>query len=515
MADRPSLILILGDQLSPEISSLRNADRDRDIVLMCELRDETGYVGHHKQKLVLILSAMRHFASELEADGWTVDYVRLTDRDNTHSFSQEVARALKRHKPGKVVVTEAGEWRVQQMLDGWPADLDIDVDCRPDKRFICSKAKFEDWAEGRKEFRMEHFYREMRRDTGLLMDGDKPEGGKWNFDHDNRKPAKEDLFLPKRLRFKPDEITREVIALVEKEFPDNFGSLDNFGWAVTAKDAERAFDDFLKTSLADFGTYQDAMLSDRPFLYHGLISSYINLGLLDPLAVCRAVAEAYGSGKAPLNAAEGFIRQIIGWREYVRGIYWLKMPDYREKNALSAKNPLPWFYWSGETDMNCLRQAIGQTRDEAYAHHIQRLMVTGTFALLAGIDPHAVHEWYLAVYIDAFEWVELPNTLGMSQYADGGLLGSKPYAASGAYINRMSNYCEDCAFDVKSRTGKNACPFNYLYWDFIARHEKRLGSNPRMRQIYATWHKMDAGDRKDARKQATEFLETLCADTQR
>lgn len=509
VTDHRSIVLILGDQLSLAIASLSVADKTRDVVLMCEVAEETTYVRHHRQKIAFVLSAMRHFASELGEQGWQVDYVTLDDPENTGSFGGEVERALKRHGASRIVVTEAGEWRVQEMIDGWRQRFGVEVDCLPDRRFLCSHAEFEEWAEGRRELRMEYFYREMRRKTGLLMQDGKPEDGRWNFDTENRKSAKDDLFLPQRRRFKPDETTRTVLDLVRERFADHFGDLEPFGWAVTRDDAEAAFDDFLATSLADFGTYQDAMVKSRPFLFHGLVSAYINVGLLDPLDVCRKVERAWRDGRAPLNAAEGFIRQIIGWREYVRGIYWLKMPDYATGNALGATRPLPWFYWSGETDMACLSEVVTQTRREAYAHHIQRLMVTGTFALLAGIDPAKVHDWYLSVYIDAFEWVELPNTLGMSQYADGGLLGSKPYAASGAYINRMSDYCARCRYDVKQRTGPDACPFNALYWDFMARNEKALRGNARLRQVYATWDRMKPDDQEALRRSAATFLKTL------
>lgn len=505
----PSLVLILGDQLSPAMTSLAAAERGRDVVLMCEVMEEATYVKHHKQKIALIFSAMRHFAAELRAAGWRVDYVTFEDDGNTGSFTGEVGRAVARHAPDRIVVTEAGEWRVNAMIDGWRAAFGLDVDCLPDRRFVCSRPEFEDWAEGRKALRMEWFYREMRRKTGLLMDGAAPAGGKWNFDHDNRERLEGDLFLPRRRRFAPDETTRAVLDLVARRFPGHFGDLDGFGWGVTRADAEAALDDFLDAAAAKFGAYQDAIVAGAPFLYHSLISPYLNIGLLDPLEVCRAVEARYRAGRIPINSAEGFIRQIIGWREYVRGIYFLKMPEYREMNALSATRDLPWFYWSGETDMACLADAIGQTRKHAYAHHIQRLMVTGTFALIAGIDPRQVHEWYLAVYADAFEWVELPNTLGMSQFADGGLLGSKPYAASGAYIDRMSDHCGSCRYDVRKRTGEGACPFNALYWDFVDRNAAHLRANPRMATVYASWDRMDPAAKQEIRAHARAVLEGL------
>jgi deoxyribodipyrimidine photolyase-related protein len=361
----------------------------------------------------------------------------------------------------------------------------------PDTRFVASKADFTTWADGRKQYRMEFFYREMRRKTGLMMDGDQPAGGQWNFDHDNRKAAKPDLLRPKPPRFPPDAVTQDVIALVRQRFPDHFGRIEPFGWATDRAGALQALDHFVTHALPDFGDYQDAMLEGDATLYHALISPYLNIGLLDPLEVCRAVEAAWAAGRAPINAAEGFIRQIIGWREFVRGIYFHEGPDYPQRNALGHTRALPPLYWGAPTRMACMSAAVGQTRDMAYAHHIQRLMVTGNFALLAGVDPRQVHEWYLSVYIDAFEWVESPNTVGMSQFADGGVVGSKPYVSSGAYIDRMSDHCRGCHYSVKDKTGDKACPFNLLYWHFLTRHRDRFQGNPRMAQMYRTWDKMD------------------------
>ncbi len=503
------VVLVLGDQLSMDISSLRSARKTRDVVLIAEVHDEATYVRHHKKKIAFLFSAMRHFAAELRGEGWHVDYVELDDKSNTGSFPGEVARALKRHDAAGVVVTEPGEWRVAQMIEAWPDELGVSVDVLDDDRFICSRDEFSTWAEGRKSLRMEHFYREMRRKTGLLMDGGEPVGGQWNFDHDNRKPAKADLFMPAVRRFEPDETTREVLDLVASRFGNHFGDLEPFWFATTRGDARQVLDHFIAEALPRFGDFQDAMLRDERFLYHSLISGYINAGLLGPLEVCRAVEAAHARGDAPINAVEGFIRQIIGWREYVRGIYWLKMPDYADANFFGNARSLPDFYWTGETGMACLSHAIGQTREEAYAHHIQRLMVTGNFALIAGVDPHEVHEWYLMVYIDAYEWVEMPNTIGMSQFADGGLLGSKPYAASANYISKMSDYCSGCRYDAKSRAGENACPFNFLYWDFLARNEDKLKDNRRMAMIYGTWRKLDANEKRAIRAKARAFLDDV------
>ncbi len=506
-----TLIPILGDQLSLDLSSLRGADQATARILMMEVADETTYVRHHKQKIAYILSAMRHHAARLRGLGWQVEYVALDDPDNSGSFTGEVARAVARLDPARIVVTEAGEWRVAAMLEAWETLFGVPVEIRADDRFLASHAEFAAWAHDRKTLRMEFFYREMRRKTGLLMEDGKPAGGQWNFDHDNRKPAKATLKMPRPLAFAPDAITSEVLALVRTRFAEHPGSLDSFAWGVTQEDAEAQQAHFLDHALARFGDYQDAMLTGEPHLWHSILSPYINSGLLDPLALCRAVAERHDAGKVPLNAAEGFIRQIIGWREYMRGIYWREGPDYVERNFLDAHRPLPAFYWTGETDLHCLAEAVGQTLATAHAHHIQRLMVTGNFALLIGADPKQVHRWYLEIYIDAYEWVELPNTLGMSQFADGGLLGSKPYASGGAYIDRMSDYCRTCRYDVKQRTGPEACPFNALYWDFLARNEDRLGRNQRLAMPYRTWAKMDAGTKREIRESAAAFLDRLDA----
>ncbi|OJF94369.1 cryptochrome/photolyase family protein [Pararhizobium antarcticum] len=500
------LIFILGDQLSPSISSLKDASPGRDVILLCEVADETRYVRHHKKKIAFLFSAMRHFAEEMRQAGFQVDYIRLDDPANTGSFTGELERAAARHAVERVCVTEPGEWRVAEMMKGWAARLGIPVEIREDTRFLCSRAAFSAWAEGRKQMRMEYFYRDMRRKSGLLMRGDAPEGGRWNYDADNRKPAVPDLFAEGHAGFSPDATTGRVLELVAARFADHFGSLEDFRFAVTRADAEMALDHFIEHHLALFGDYQDAMLSADPFLHHSLLSAYINVGLLDPLVVCRRVERAYLEGKAPLNCVEGFIRQIIGWREYVRGVYWLKMPDYAQANFFENDRPLPDFYWTAETDLNCLKTVISETRDNAYAHHIQRLMITGNFAMLAGVRPADIHRWYLEVYVDAFEWVELPNVIGMSQFADGGFLGSKPYAAGGNYIGRMSDYCETCRYDVKKKTGEGACPFNALYWDFLDRNAQRLRGNPRLGPVYSTWDRMGGAQKEDTRASAARFL---------
>lgn len=506
---KKTLRLILGDQLSQEISSLSDIDRENDVVLMCEVMEEATYVKHHKKKIAFIFAAMRHFGRELEKEGIAVRYVRLDDSGNAGSFTGEIRRSIEIVRPDRIVVTEPGEYRVLEAMKTWDTAFGLPVEIRSDTRFLCSIEEFKDWANGRKALRMEFFYREMRRKHGLLMDGDQPEGGRWNYDSQNRKPHSGALFIPKPHTTEPDAMTREVMELVNARFSGHFGDLEPFYFAVKREQALKVLENFIHERLPYFGDFQDAMLEGQPWMYHAHISFYLNCGLLNPLEVVRAAERAYREGCAPLNAAEGFIRQIIGWREYVRGIYWLQMPGYAEQNALNAKRALPWFYWSGETDLNCLKQCIGETRANAYAHHIQRLMVLGNFALLAGLDPKQVNEWYLVVYADAYEWVELPNVSGMILFADNGYLGSKPYAAGGAYINKMSDYCENCAYDVKVKTGPKACPFNYLYWNFMIENEARLRKNPRLSVAYSTLNKMPEEKRSSIRRDAENFLKKL------
>lgn len=498
------LILVLGDQLDPAIAALGAGDRANDTVLMAEVMAEATYVRHHKKKIAFVFAAMRHFAAELAEAGWRVEYVRLDDPANTGSLAGEVERARERLGLDAAVVTSPGEWRLERELAALPGMTLVE-----DTRFLADRHGFAGWAQGRKGLRMEHFYRMMRRKTGLLMEGEEPAGGRWNFDAENRGSAEPGTRFVEPLRFEPDAMTRDALDLVAERFGDHFGDLEPFWFGVTRQQAEAAFAHFVEHALPRFGAYQDAMLTGERFLCHAVVSMYLNAGLLDPLEICRTVEAEWRAGRVPLASAEGFIRQVIGWREFVRGIYWWQMPGYEASNVLEAHRPLPWFYWSGETRMACIRACVEQTRTEAYAHHIQRLMVTGTFALLAGIDPHQLHQWYLAVYADAYEWVELPNTVGMSQFADGGLLASKPYAASGAYIDRMSDYCRGCAYNVKAKTGDEACPFNRLYWNFIARHRDRLARNPRMAHAVRTWDRF-APDRQAAlRQDAAAFLATL------
>ncbi|MCB1424382.1 MAG: cryptochrome/photolyase family protein [Zhengella sp.] len=503
----PVLRLVLGDQLSTSLSALEGIG-DGDIVFMAEVAAEATYVKHHRKKIAFLFAAMRHFARDLESRGLTVDYTRY---GASHGASLETAlkAAIARHGASRVIMTEPGEWRVLEMMRNWTETLGPAVELRPDHRFLCSHERFRDWAEGRKSMRMEYFYREMRKQTGYLMRGNGPEGGEWNLDSQNQEPLPDGVTIPRRPDYSVDATTREVIDLVEQEFPDHFGDLEPFNYPVTRRQALHYLDWFVAEALPRFGTFQDAMKQGEPLLFHSHLSALINCGLLDPRECCQRAEHAFHAGDAPLNAVEGFIRQIIGWREFIRGIYWLNMPDYAASNRLHARRALPGFFWTGDTPMNCLAQAIAETRANAYAHHIQRLMVIGNFCLLAGLNPREVQEWYLLVYWDAYEWVEMPNVLGMILWADGGLFASKPYAASGSYIDRMSNYCGACRYKVKKKTGDDACPFNYLYWDFLDRNREYLSGNARMAMMYRTLDRMQE-DRKHAfRADSRRFLDAL------
>lgn len=505
-----NLILILGDQLSHHLSALQGADPTRDAVVMAEVHEEAHYTRHHKKKLVLIFSAMRHFADSLREDGWTVYYHHYGSDPTVVSLEDAVERVIEANEPARLITTECGEWRLDAGIRQWHTRLGLPVEVRPDSRFIASKQEFAVWAQGRKQLRMEFFYREMRRKTGLLMTPEgEPEGGQWNFDSDNRRKWDSKPAAPGVFRVEPDPITAEVIALVDECFDKHFGTTEDFHFAVTTTDAEAALLHFLDYALPCFGDFQDAISDHEDWLFHSILSPYINTGLLDPRLVCEAAAQRYYANQAPLNAVEGFIRQIIGWREYVRGVYWLNMPDYAQWNRLGNRRSLPWFYWTGETGMRCMHRAIDATWRNGYAHHIQRLMVTGNFALLAGVTPEEICDWYLAVYVDAYDWVELPNTLGMVMHADGGYLGSKPYAASGKYIHRMSDHCGNCKYNVNRATEDDACPFNALYWHFIDRHRREFESNPRMKMMYRNWDRQKPDRRRALLGRAEWLLENV------
>lgn len=503
------LRLVLGDQLSRELSSLKGCNKSQDKILLAEVREEATYVKHHKKKIVLLFSAMRHFAKALSEDGYDVIYRRYNDESNQGSLLNEVKHACSQHSFDRVIVTFPGEYRVLKSMQQWQNQLGIPVEICDDDRFIATLEQFSEWADGRKQWRMEYFYREMRKLTGLLMEGDKPIGGKWNYDQDNRKSLPADVSPPKPYTVSPDDITSEVIELVEAEFENHMGEAKDFNYAVTRDEALKVLDQFIDQRFNQFGDYQDAMREGNVWLFHSHLSYYLNCGLLLPMEVMKAAEQAYFDGTAPLNAVEGFIRQILGWREYVRGFYWHCMPGLKQENYFNHQRKLPDFYWSGHTNMNCMRQCIGDTKRHAYAHHIQRLMVIGNFSLLAGLSVAEVNEWYLLVYADAFEWVEMPNVSGMILFADGGNLASKPYVASGQYINRMSDYCKNCGYAVSKKTGKNACPFNYLYWDFLIKHRDKLSKNHRMGLIYKSLDRMSTETIDAMQAQAEQLLSAI------
>lgn len=486
------LVIVLGDQLNRNSGVFDDFDARRDRIWMAEVPAEANYVWSHKARIVLFLSAMRHFRAALERDGRPVIYQRLSDHPYP-TLEQALAADIVRLNPEQLIMASAGEFRLQQGIQHVAREHGVPLILREDRHFMMSLADFTAWSAGRTVVRTEHLYRHLRAQTDVLMEDKKPRGGRWNFDAENRKSFGREGpgHVPRPLPFAPDAITLDVMRGVEMQFPTHPGSLHTFDWPVTPDEARSALVEFVEKRLPAFGMYQDAMWTGEPFLYHSRLAAALNLKLIAPLEVIEHAARAHDRGVAPLASVEGFIRQILGWRELVRGVYWTQMPDYLNLNALDAQQPLPAFYWTGQTEMTCLREVIGQTLDHGYAHHIQRLMVTGLFALLLGVEPKQVHAWYLAVYVDAVEWVELPNTLGMSQYADGGIIASKPYAASGRYIERMSNYCRTCRFRPDRALGQDACPFTTLYWDFLDRHRARFERHPRTAQ---QWRSLDRFD---------------------
>jgi deoxyribodipyrimidine photolyase-related protein len=513
------LVIVLGDQLDRRGAAFDGFDRERDVVWMAEVAEESTHVWTHQARIAVFLAAMRHFRDALVAEGIEVDYTALSPKPRAGepaTLAAALAASLTaarraRRMPTRLVVVEPGEWRVREALETAARAVGLPLEIRTDRHFFTTVDEFAAHAAGRRQLRLEYFYRPLRAKFGVLMDDGEPAGGAWNFDAENRGafPKSGPGPLPAPTRFAPDAVTQGVLDLVGRRFAKHPGNLEHFDWPVTPNDARAALDDFLAHRLVNFGRYQDAIWTGEPWLWHSRLSQALNLKLLDPRDVVAGAERAWRQGKVPLEAAEGFIRQVIGWREYVRGVYWHFMPEYVDRNALAAEAPLPGFYWTAATEMNCLKDAIGQTLTYGYAHHIQRLMVTGLFAMLLGVKPQEVHRWYLAVYVDAVEWVELPNTLGMSQFADGGVMASKPYCATGAYIHRMSNACRGCRYDPKQSTGPEACPFTTLYWDFLARHEKLLSKNQRMTMQLKNLGRKPPGDLRSIRRQADSLRNEL------
>ena len=494
--------LILGDQLNAAHSWFKTVDAQVVHVFM-EVRQETDYVLHHAQKILAIFAAMRDFARHLRAAGHRVRYIALDDPSNRQSIRDNLAALARHYHADRFEWQSPDEWRLDQQLRQWAGQQSLATAEFDTEHFLTARDELATVFAGRKQWLMEHFYRHMRRRHGLLIDTQgQPEGGQWNFDRDNRKPWPGTPAEPPDAR--PSHDHRALWDMLQRCDVKSFGEphADSVRWPMNREEALVCLDAFIATALPCFGDFEDAMNSTHHRLFHSLLSFAINVKMLHPLEVVRRAEAAYHAGTAPLSAAEGFIRQIIGWREYVRGIYWSQMPGYEERNVLEHRLPLPHWFWSADTRMRCVQNAIGQSLQTAHAHHIQRLMVIGNFSLLAGLDPKALHGWYLGIYIDAFEWVELPNTLGMSQWADGGVIATKPYVSSAAYIKRMSNYCQGCAYDYKQKLGEQACPFNALYWDFFMRHEPRFGTNTRLNMVYRQLEKMGEGQREALRGQA-------------
>ncbi len=507
--------LVLGDQLWEGNPALADLDPAQDGVLLIEAPGEAQRVWSHRARTALFLSAMRHFSARIDGR-WPRRHVRIDDPSmaDAPDLLQRLERCLAQHQAQTLVLCEPGEWHIEHALPDLCARLGVALEQRADTHFVVSRAAFSRWAEGRKEWRMEHFYRLQRKQHQVLMDGTEPVGGQWNYDADNRKayPAAGPGWIPEPARFEPDAITREAMADVARLFPDHPGSLEHFAWPVTPEQADEALQRFIDERLLGFGAYQDAMWQDTPFGWHSLLSVALNLHLIDPMTVVRRVEAAWrarGSEQLPLASVEGFVRQVLGWREFIRGVYWHDMPGLKQANHFGFDRPLPRWYWSGDTHMACQRDAIGQTLRHGYAHHIQRLMVTGQFALLAGLSPQAVADWYLAVYVDAVEWVELPNVAGMALYANGGRFTSKPYVASGQYISRMSNHCKGCRYRPDRATGDDACPMTTLYWAFLDRFEAQWAAHPRTALMVKNLQRLSAEQRSAIRAQAEQTLARL------
>ncbi len=502
----PAHVLVLGDQLNRFIPPLRDAEPGHTRVLLIESESLARELPHHKQKLVLVFSAMRHFARELEEDGFAVDYYR------GESFVDGLARHLTDHPGAEIDMARPSDFgyedRLHAAVEGGGGTLRVVENAL----WLTTEEEFDTWAKGRKSLRLEYFYRDVRKSRGWLMDpfGD-PVGGRWNFDADNREVPEPGHEFPEPPRFPPDALTRSVMDEVESRFPDHFGEVEAFAWPVTRAQALEALEDFCAHRLARFGPFEDAMVSGEPVLYHSLLSVPMNLGLLTAREVCERVLEAWSSPDSaiPIQSVEGFLRQVLGWREFIRHVYRRSMPEIREANGLEHTAPLPPAYWGGETGMRCMAETVGQLRATGHTHHIQRLMVLGNLALVAGVDPRDLNDWFLGCYVDALDWVVTPNVMGMSQYADLGSFTSKPYAASGKYVQRMSDYCEGCRYDPGETVGEDSCPLNSLYWDFIDRHSNRFEGHPRMALMVRNWRRRAEADRAGIRTRAAEVSEGL------
>jgi deoxyribodipyrimidine photolyase-related protein len=507
-----TLRLLLGDQLNSQHPWFQHKNPQVTYVLM-EVRQETDYVMHHIQKIVAFFGAMRQFAKGLEADGHRVTYIPLNHPDNLHSIPENLSRLIAQEGFEKFEYLLPDEYRLDLQLHQFCQAIGIPWECHDTGHFLTDRQYIARFFQGKKTYLMESFYRNMRKTHGILMEGGQPVGEKWNFDAENRKRYDGKTPVPPVPRFAHASTIRELLEIIRLSGAKTFGEIDpdNFPWPLNRTEALALLSHFVRHLLPHFGTFEDAMETRHPFLFHSRLSFALNTKMLHPMEVAKATEEAWANsqGSISLAQAEGFIRQVIGWREYMRGVYWAHMPGYAELNYFNHQRPLPDWYWTGKTRMCCLQNAIQNSLQHAYAHHIQRLMVTGNFALLAGVHPDALDRWYLGIYIDAIEWVEITNTRGMSQFADGGLVGTKPYVSSANYLDKMSDYCSQCSYDKKARYGKNACPFNSLYWHFYERHKEKLAKNPRIGMMYRTWEKMQEGERKKILQQAETYLATI------
>jgi deoxyribodipyrimidine photolyase-related protein len=507
-------VWIQANQLSRDNSALapilRHSTRGEDVrVLMIESEERSRLYPYHKRKLVLLFSAMRHFAAELRKRGLEVDYYALEPEAHRRSFRDALRTHLERHRPSGLVMMELLDRTHARDAEALAAAAGIPLRVTPTTMMLTDPRVFAQECRSTKRLRMEEHYRGIRKRLGVLMEGGRPVEGRWNTDRDNRRRLPKGISIPAPQAFPPDAITRDVIAIVNRLFAGHAGTTNGWTHPVTHRDAIAWVDDFVQRRLPFFGAYQDAMLDGESLLFHSLVSPLLNIGLLSPLHLIKRIEHAYEQGSVPLNSAEGFVRQVIGWREYMYGVYWLRMPRLAQENVLHAQRPLPRFFWTGETRMHCLASCLRQAQATGYLHHIQRLMVVCNFATLAGLAPRGVLEWFMTLFLDAYEWVMIPNVMGMGLFADGGGISTKPYVSGGAYINRMSDYCSSCAYRVRERTGPAACPFNYLYWNFLFVHRRRLGSNPRMGVAYRALEKKSRAEIRAITQSAGQFLEAL------
>ena len=505
-----TLRLILGDQLNSQHSWYDSKD-ENITYCMFEMRQETDYVKHHIQKVAGFFAAMRNFAEELKANQHQVIYWKLIDESNTQSLTENISSLIDKNNFQKFEYQVPDEYRLDHQLDEFCSKLNIENKVFSTEHFYTERDELATFFKGKKQFLMESFYRNMRKKHQILMVDKQPEGGKWNYDASNRKKWKGETLIPSAKNF--DNDVSEIVTEIEKTGVETIGKINPkyFEYPISRKQALDQLSYFCEHLLVHFGDYQDAMHTDQVFLFHSKISFAMNSKMISPKEIIEATLATYRKRKdnIDISQVEGFIRQIIGWREYMRGMYWMLMPDYKKENFLNNKNKLPDFFWTGKTKMNCLKNAIHNSLDNGYTHHIQRLMITGNFALLTQIDPAEIDAWYLGIYVDAIEWVQLPNTRGMSQFADGGKIATKPYVSSGSYISKMSNYCESCTYKKTKKFGDDACPFNSLYWNFLDEKQEQLSSNFRMKMMYSLLNKMSTEDRNKIKEKANHIIKNL------